>query len=117
MNLIKIYIEKKNGRPCWYYLDNKLVCGLCCKKDKKVSKNTKKIQSRNGTHVSDTVYCPRQVVFRKLNPRLLVDQKTFFFYLRGESIHQGIEELLHEYNEIDSKLKKLSVSKETKYIV
>ena len=30
----KIYIEKKNGRPCWYYLDDKLVCGPCYKKAK-----------------------------------------------------------------------------------
>ena len=30
----KTYIEKKNGRPYWYYLDNKLVCGPCYKKAK-----------------------------------------------------------------------------------
>ena len=56
-------------------------------------------REREGTHVSDTIYCPRQQAFRKLIPKISTDQRSFFFFLRGEAIHKGIEDLLKEYDD------------------
>jgi hypothetical protein len=45
---------------------------------------------RKGYHVSDVVMCPRQRVFREIDPRP-IDAKTVGIYSAGKAIHEALQ--------------------------
>ena len=45
---------------------------------------------RNGYHVSDIVMCPRQRIFREIDPRP-IDAKTVSIYSAGKAIHEALQ--------------------------
>lgn len=64
-------------------------------------------RNRQGIHYSDLIYCPRQAILRRIDPKPLNIREMMFFFI-GECVHRGIEELLKEddpeHVEIEKKL-------------
>ena len=66
-------------------------------------------KERFGVHVSDLIYCPRQSVFRKLDPQTVTDKELNFF-TSGQAIHTAIQTLAKYH-------KKYEIEKEIEYVV
>ena len=53
-------------------------------------------RARQGIHYSELIYCPRQALLRRLDPKPLTIRTMMFFFI-GECVHRGIEHLLKKY--------------------
>lgn len=51
---------------------------------------------REGIHVSDIIYCPRESVFRQIDPKTVTDKELNFF-TSGRAIHDSIQTLAKYY--------------------
>lgn len=66
-------------------------------------------RERDGIHVSDLVLCPRQSVFRKIDPKPLSDVELMFFSL-GASHHAAVQALMKSLGE-----ERVQIEKKIKY--
>ena len=52
-------------------------------------------RKREGIHYSELIYCPRQALLRRMDPKPIKLREMMFFFI-GECVHRGIEDLLKE---------------------
>lgn len=65
-------------------------------------------QEREGTHISDLIYCPRKTCFQKLEPLPLTAVQLNFF-TSGKAIHAALQSLVKKYPE------RFEIEKEIRY--
>ena len=53
-------------------------------------------RKREGIHYSELIYCPREALLRRIDPKPLTTREMMFFFI-GECVHRGIEYLLKKH--------------------